>query len=130
MAHAHAHIGTAHYATRIEAGGHLIAADEPPANGGANTGPAPYDLLLASLGACTAITLKMYAERKQWDVSAIDVELHYMRNGDDQRIRRRLRIEGAITDENRARMAEIAERTPVTLTLKQGLPIQTELAAS
>ena len=129
MAHAHAHIGTVRYATHIEAGGHLITADEPPGNGGENAGPAPYDLLLASLGACTAITLKMYAERKQWDVSAIDVELQYIRNGEDQRIRRRLRIEGRLSDENRTRMAEIAERTPVTLTLKGGLPIQTELLA-
>jgi putative redox protein len=129
MAHAHARIETARYATRIEASGHIIVADEPPGNGGLNTGPAPYDLLLASLGACTAITLKMYADRKQWAVSAIDVELQYIRNGDDQRIRRRLRIEGTLSSEDRARMAEIAERTPVTLTLKQGLPIRTELLA-
>jgi putative redox protein len=130
MAHATAHIGTTRYAVRIEASGHLIEADEPQGNGGTNTGPAPYDLLLASLGACTAITLRMYAERKQWEVRAIDVELQFMRNGDEERIRRKVRIDAALDETQRARFADIVERTPVTLTLKRGLAIATEFVAA
>jgi putative redox protein len=128
MAHAKAEIGSAHYAVRIEAGGHHIVADEPQSNGGANAGPAPYDLLLMSLGACTAITLRMYADRKQWDLHSLTVDLQYVRQADSERIDRKLRLEGTLSDDQRARIADIAERTPVTLTLKKGLPILTELA--
>jgi putative redox protein len=127
MAHAHAEIGTVRYAVRIDADGHHILADEPKSNGGANAGPAPYDLLLAALAACTAITLRMYAERKQWDVPSIRVDLRYHRDGDAERITRTLTLHGALSEEQRARMADIAERTPVTLTLKRGLQIHTEL---
>jgi len=129
MAHAHANIGAAHYAVRIEAGGHMIVADEPRANGGADAGPAPYDLLLSSLAACTAITLRMYANRKQWNLNSVTVELNYSRTGPDERIERRLTLDGALTKDQRTRMADIAERTPVTLTLKRGLPIHTELVS-
>ena len=127
MARAKAEIGLAHYAVQIEAGGHAIVADEPQANGGANAGPAPYDLLLMSLAACTSITLRMYADRKQWDMRSLKVDLHYLREGESERIDRKLRLEGDLSDDQRARMADIAERTPVTLTLKKGLPIKTEL---
>jgi fermentation-respiration switch protein FrsA (DUF1100 family) len=65
MTQAHAHIGEAKYATEIEVSGFELTVDEPVSHGGANRGPAPYDLLMASLGACTVVTLKMYAERKQ-----------------------------------------------------------------
>ncbi|HUJ47318.1 MAG TPA: OsmC family protein [Rhizomicrobium sp.] len=127
MAHAKAEIGTVHYAVHIETGGHELISDEPVSRGGADAGPAPYDLLLSSLGACTAITLRMYAERKQWDLRAAGVSLRYFREGDSERIERKLRLDGPLTDEQRKRMADIAERTPVTLTLKRGLPITTEL---
>jgi putative redox protein len=127
MVHAKAEIGIAHYAVTIETGSHRLVADEPAARGGANAGPAPYDLMLAGLGACTAITLRMYADRKQWDVKSIGVDLQYMRSGDSERIHRSLRLDGSLTEEQRARMADIAERTPVTLTLKRGLPVTTEL---
>jgi putative redox protein len=84
-------------------------------------------LLLAGLGACTAIALRMYADRKQWNVGQIGVSLHYLRDGESERIHRKLQIAGNITAAQRARMADIAERTPVTLTLKRGLQITTEL---
>ena len=129
MARATAFIETAHYATSIDAGGHRIIADEPPSNGGADAGPAPYDLLLASLSACTAITLKMYADRKRWPLARATVELHFTRDAEkNEKIDRVLHLEGDLSDEQRARFADIAERTPVTLTLKRGLPILTTLA--
>ena len=129
MARATAVIETAHYATNIDAGGHRILSDEPPSNGGADVGPAPYDLLLASLSACTAITLRMYADRKQWPLKKLQVDLHFTRAEDrSERIDRVLHLDGDLTDEQRARFADIAERTPVTLTLKRGLHIVTTLA--
>jgi putative redox protein len=130
MARATATIGTAHFATAIDAGGHHVVSDEPPSNGGADAGPAPYDLLLASLSACTAITLRMYADRKQWPLNRVTVELHFTRDADKvERIDRILHLEGDLSAEQRARFADIAERTPVTLTLKHGLAIVTTLAS-
>jgi len=128
MSRAEVSIGEARYAVSVRSGDHSLTADEPAALGGGNTGPAPYDLLLASLGACTAITLKMYAERKQGPLAAAHVALHFHRVDDVARIDRVLTLEGALSDDQRARLADIAERTPVTLTLKGGLGIETRLA--
>ena len=129
MAHAKASIGTVDYATAITTGHHELTADEGPELGGKDAGPAPYDLLTSALGACTVITLRMYAERKQWPVTAVHADIHFKR-GDDkvESIDRVLRIEGAVDAEQKKRMAEIAERTPVTLTLKRSLEIHTTLA--
>lgn len=130
MAHAKASIGTVDYATAIETGHrHRLTADEGPELGGKDAGPAPYDLLISALGACTAITLRMYAERKQWPVTSVQADIHFKR-GDDkvESIDRVLRIEGTVDTEQKKRMADIAERTPVTLTLKRSLDIHTTLA--
>jgi putative redox protein len=129
MAHATASIGTIDYATTIVTGAHAphtIRADEGPELGGKDAGPAPYDLLISALGACTVITLRMYAERKQWPVTAVKAEIHHEREGDAERIDRKLFIEGADVAQSK-RMAEIAERTPVTLTLKKSMSIVTTL---
>jgi putative redox protein len=128
MAHVRARIGETDYAVAVTAKHHEWIADEPQAAGGKDAGPTPYDLLLASLGACTAITLRMYAKRKQWAVRAVVVDLHFIREEAGARIERGITIEGDVTDEQRARMLEIAEKTPVTLTLKSGTPIHTRLA--
>jgi putative redox protein len=127
MAHAHASIGTVDYLTAITTGHHQLTADEGPALGGKDVGPGPYDLLSSALAACTVITLRMYAERKQWPVTAVQADVHFIRQGEQQHIERVLTIDGA-DDEQKKRMAEIAERTPVTLTLKRGLEITTRLA--
>jgi putative redox protein len=129
MARARASIGTVDYATAITTGHHRLTADEGPELGGKDAGPAPYDLLISALGACTVITLRMYAERKQWPVTAVHADIHF-RRGDDkvESIDRVLHIEGAVDAEQRKRMADIAERTPVTLTLKRSLEIHTTLA--
>lgn len=125
MAHARAHIGTADFLTTIETGGRVLTADEPEALGGGNAGFAPYDLLLASLAACTCITLRMYAARKGWPLEAIDVELHHSKDDKRSKITRVLTLTGALDEAQRARLAEAAERTPVTLTLKEGADIAT-----
>jgi putative redox protein len=129
MARGVAHIGKDTYKTRIEVGGHALVGDEPERNGGADTGPAPYDFLLAGLASCTAITLRMYADRKQWPMDAVDVALQ-LTHGDDKRllIKRELRFSGALDADQKNRMAEIAEKTPVTLTLKAGIRIDTIIA--
>jgi putative redox protein len=128
MAHAQASIGTVDYATAITTGHHKLTVDEGPELGGKDAGPAPYDLLSSALGACTVITLRMYAERKQWPVTAVQADIHFSRGEDkSERIDRVLRIEGADAEQKK-RMAEIAERTPVTLTLKRSLEIRTTLA--
>jgi putative redox protein len=128
MARAKASIGTVDYATAITAGHHRLTADEGPELGGEDAGPAPYDLLISALGACTVITLRMYAERKQWPVTAVHADLHFKREDKAESIDRVLHIEGAVDAEQKKRMAEIAERTPVTLTLKRSLEIRTTLA--
>lgn len=129
MARGTASIGKDNYTTQIEVSGHALTADEPARNGGQDAGPAPYDYLLASLGACTTITLRMYADRKQWPVTAVDVALQLIHAEDGSLlVRRTLTISGDIDTAQQARMAEIAEKTPVTLTLKAGLRIDTTLA--
>src|SRR5262245_47727616 len=127
MAHVTAQIGEIDFAVTLATGRHRWIADEPPELGGQAAGPAPYDLLLGSLGACTAITLRMYAKRKQWSVRAVVVELHSSREPNGPRIERTITIDGDLSDDQRMRMLEIAEKTPVTLTLKSGTPIETKL---
>ena len=128
MAHAKASIGTTNYRTDIVTGHHRFTADEGPGLGGKDVGPGPYELLTSALAACTVITLRMYAERKQWPVTAVHADVDFVREGDKQHIDRVLAIEGAVDDEQKKRMADIAERTPVTLTLKGGIEIRTKLA--
>jgi putative redox protein len=127
MAHAKAHIGQANWASTITSGRHSLVADEPEALGGADAGLAPFPLLLASLGACTTITLRMYAVRKGWPLEAVDVDLHYQAEGEARAITRILTLTGDLDDSQRTRLADIAERTPVTLALKGGVPITTSL---
>ncbi|WP_109806946.1 OsmC family protein [Sphingosinithalassobacter portus] len=115
------------FRTEIAVGGHALVADEPASRGGGDAGPAPYDLLLASLAACTSMTLRIYAARKDWPLEGLEVELSLLGMGETLRIRRTLAI-GGLDAEQQARLADIAERTPVTLTLKRGLPIDTRLA--
>jgi putative redox protein len=120
------------YAQRITTGtGHEVPSDEPERRGGTNTGAAPFDLMLGSLGACTAITLRMYAERKQWDLGLIDIKLRLVKEGDEpMRIERTISVTGAIDSERQAKLIEIADKTPVTKALAPGVPIQTVFETS
>jgi putative redox protein len=128
MAHARATIGMTNYAVSITTGHHQLSADESAALGGKDTGPAPFEILCSALGACTAITLRMYAERKAWPLRGVQVDVRFSGTGKEGAIARVLSFEGELSQEQRARLADIAERTPVTLTLKNGLAITTTLA--
>ncbi len=128
MARATAHIGTVDFATQIEVAGRTLIADEPADNGGQDAGLAPYDLLLSALSACTAITLRMYAKRKGWPLEAADVSLHFYRVDGKEKIDRTVKLTGALEEAQIKRLLDVCERTPVTLTLKNGLEIVTTLA--
>jgi putative redox protein len=126
-------------AQEIHAGGHVLVADEPLGVGD-DLGPTPYDLLLASLGACTAMTLRLYATRKGWPLTQVSVELKHDRihahdssdrgrpPGRIERIERIVDLAGPLTDEQRDRLVEIAERCPVHRTLMGEKQIVTRLA--
>lgn len=117
-----------HFAQQIASGHHRLTADEPIVLGGSDSGVSPYELLLASLGACTSITLRMYAGRKEWELGKITVGLRYSTR-DDQKghIDRRLSFSKPLTAEQTQRLLEIAAKTPVTKTLSGGVTIDTTI---
>lgn len=124
--HLHSESG---YAQQIRARTHELQSDEPASEGGTDTGPAPYELLLAGLAACTSITLRMYAERKQWQLGRINVDARFARDDSGaESISRKITISGELSDEQIARLAEIADKTPVTKTVKRGTPIATTVS--
>ncbi len=114
------------YAQNIETGCFALVADEPLGAGGGNAGPAPYNLLLSGLGACTAITLKMYADRKGWSIGRLRVALTLHRDDDgNAHIARRLSSDAPLEAAQWDKLVEIAEKTPVTRTLRAGAVITT-----
>ncbi|MEX2471977.1 MAG: bifunctional alpha/beta hydrolase/OsmC family protein [Gemmatimonadota bacterium] len=125
------------YVTEILARGHALLADEPAAVGGTDQGPTPYDLLAAALGACTTMTLRMYAQRKKWPLEEASVRLtHRKIHARDEEacenrearmdsLERVIALEGPLDDEQRERLMEIADRCPVHRTLSAGVVIET-----
>jgi putative redox protein len=125
------------YGQRITAGAHQLTADEPARVGGADSGATPYDLLLAGLGACTAITVRMYAERKGWPLRRVTVRVRHQRIhatdcqgcettiGLVDHIERELEFDGELTGDQCARLLDIAERCPVHRMLNSEVLIST-----
>lgn len=128
--------GTGSFAQAIMIGRHRLSADEPEPIG-TDTGPSPYDLLLAGLGACTSMTVRMYAERKKWPLDKVTVTLQHSRihavdcadceteSGQVDRIERVIRFDGALDDDQRQRLREIADKCPVHRTLHSEIVIDT-----
>jgi putative redox protein len=131
--------GEGKFSNHVLAGEHYMRADEPDEVGGDNTGATPYDFLTGGLGACTSMTLRMYADRKGWPVDKIEVRLHHEKvhasdcetcetdQGKIDRIERRIAIEGDLDDEQRQRMVEIADKCPVHQSLTRRNVIETTL---
>ena len=117
------------YTQLIETGGFTILSDEPRGAGGQNAGATPYGLLLAALGACTAITLKMYADGKGWNIGALEVSLTLSRDEDGRTfIERTLDSDASLHGEQWLKLIDIASKTPVTKTLLAGSSITTRRA--
>ena len=117
------------YRVDIRAGRHEVIADEPAAAGGGDAGPAPFGLLASALVACTAMTLRMYAARKGWELATIEVDVRYdIADDEGSTLVRTITIPADLTGEQRERLAAVAERTPVTLALRNGTPISTTFA--
>ena len=135
----HVQTGSHGYLTEIAAGHHSLVADEPPAVGGTNLGPTPYDYLLAALGACTSMTLRMYADRKAWPLEAVGVHLNHQKvhardcreceseQGYIDHIERLLELAGPLDDAQKQRLLQIADRCPVHRTLHGEIVVKTDL---
>ena len=115
--------------TEITASGHTLVADEPENLGGTDAGPNPYDYLVGALGACTAMTLRLYADRKGWPLESVEVSLGHEKihardceeceteNGRIDRIDMEIQLQGDLSDEQREKLLEIADKCPVRRTL-------------
>jgi len=121
-------LGAADFPTSIDARGHTIAADEPEDKGGTDTGPEPFELLLASLGACTAITLRMYARRKGWPLDGVTVGVALDNDGAGGVVSVTIGCQGALDDTQRARLLQIANACPVHKAITRGMIVETALA--
>jgi len=121
--------GAGRFQVEVQAAGTRFLADEPVAAGGLGTGPNPYDLLSSALGACTAMTVRLYAERKGWPLTSVTVRVIHRREGlqAKDRFAREIRLEGDLSFDQRRRLLEIAERCPVHLTLERGSEVVTVL---
>lgn len=135
-----AEAGEGKFAQLVLAGRHRLRADEPASMGGTDTGPSPYEYLMAGLGACTSMTIRMYAAQKQWPLEKVTVDLRHdkihaadcaeceTKEGRIDRIQREIRLEGPLDDAQRARLMEIADKCPVHRTLHSEVKIDSRLA--
>jgi len=131
-------VGASGYRADVRAGPHSFIADEPIALGGTGLGPTPYELLLGALSSCMAMTLRMYADRKGWPLQSVSIHLRTDRAHQKDceqcetndvgppRIARRIELSGPLTDDQRTRLHQIADRCPVKQTLERGVKVETE----
>jgi putative redox protein len=122
-------LGPSGYTTAVQVGRHRLVADEPESSGGTDAGPTPMGLLLAALSSCTAITLRMYAERKGWPLTGLDVDVRIVSGSPDggAHIARTITLHGALDAGQRERLGEIAERTPVSRIVAEGRAVRTRI---
>ena len=132
-------IGKSGYVTDIMAAGHSLVADEPQSMGGTDLGPAPYDLLMAALGTCKAMTLRMYADRKQWQLDAVTVQLNHKKidaadcdscqtkEGQLDQFDCDIDLTGVLDDQQKKRLLQIADRCPVHRTLHSEIVVRSKL---
>ena len=132
-----ARVGPSGYRTDVEINDYALIADEPTNVGGSGLGPTPYELLLAALGSCTAMTLRMYASRKQWPLESVVVRLRdtppHMKDCEEcatsavgvRSIDRIVELNGPLAPEQRTRLMEIADRCPVKQSLSRGIQVRT-----
>ena len=133
--------GQGKFTAHLLDGRHRLLADEPVAAGGRDSGPGPYELLLMALGACTTMTLRLYADRKRWPLDRVSVNLRHAKihaedcadcetkQGMLDRIERVIELEGALDPAQRQRLMEIADMCPVHRTLTSEIKIETSAAA-
>ena len=118
--------GDSAYAVAIEVNGHKLKGDEPESFGGGNTGPAPYDLLAAALGECTAMTVRWYAIQQKWPLEKVEVTLTHQKVEKVDKFEKKITIHGdVLTDEQRQKLIEIAAKCPVQRTLEGKVEITT-----
>ncbi|AZR30422.1 OsmC family protein [Xanthomonas vasicola] len=123
--------GAVPYTVSIHDGQHTWSGDTQPVYGGADAGPDPESQVLGALGACTAITVSMVAARKQWSLTAVHVHLHYTQRGAaGTAITREIVLDGALDDEQRARLMEVADKCPIHRLLTGEVRIDSQLQAA
>ncbi len=118
--------GQSNYAVRIDVSGHEIMGDEPEDFGGKNLGPAPYDLLTAALGECTAMTVRWYALQQKWPLEKVEVKLTFQKIDKVGVFEKHITIHGDdLTDEQRQKLIEVAAKCPVQRTLEGKMEVRT-----
>jgi uncharacterized OsmC-like protein len=134
--------GSSRFGQTISVGPHVLPADEPNEYGGEDAGPNPYELLLAALGACTSMTVRMYAERKQWPLRGVQINLSHAKvHAEDcaecetkvgmiDRIELRICLVGDLSEEQQRRLLEIADKCPVHRTLTSEVHVSSFLESN
>ncbi len=137
-----ARVGAKGFHTQVQARTHTLQVDEPVAIGGTDKGPTPYDYLLTAMGSCMVMTLRLYADRKGWPLESATVQLRSGRSHEKDCedcmkqkvgigvIDRRIELSGPLTDEQKTRLLEIADRCPVKQTLERGIKVQDYIPAA